>query len=171
MRSAALGGSGNQCWATPRWARPQIIGAVGYGFDLDVCASDTTAYAPNWITKEQDGLETVWEANTVWCNPPWNDIPTWIVRARDQLRTSCRSVVFLVPAQTAAKWFEELFTLSTRVWLITPRLNYWDPQALRLASGVAFGSALFEVTTRSLIRPNYTSVRMLTLRKPAGAVR
>lgn len=173
MNSKSQGGSGNQGWATPRWARPLIVSAVGHDFDVDVCASKGTEYAPRAIRPRENGLAVDWLGHA-WCNPPWNDVVSWTHAAVRRLVREpkwTKSVTMLTPAHTGASWFQELFNVSGSLWLITPRLNYWDPKDKCIKSGIAFGSALWHLTPESLHKPEFPLVRMLELPKPKGAIR
>lgn len=56
-------------------------------FTLDVAAAEHNAKAPQFFTREQDGLRQHWgkprgwprsEPWNVWCNPPYSDCSAWV---------------------------------------------------------------------------------------------
>lgn len=60
-------------WRTP----PELVDAVathlriGF-FDLDACAEDGAAHAPEWFTAERSCLSNPWpDVSSVWMNPPF----------------------------------------------------------------------------------------------------
>lgn len=79
-----------------------------HGFTIDVAASDLNAKLPRYFTKAQDGLSQSWNDEVVWCNPPYSDIGSWVVKARyEVLHNRCRKVVMLLPAnRTEQKWWQ-----------------------------------------------------------------
>ena len=57
--------------ASDEWGTPwEIVHALGE-FDLDPCASNENHKAPEFYTKEDDGLAQIWRGR-VWCNPPYS---------------------------------------------------------------------------------------------------
>ncbi len=77
-------------------------------FDLDPCCEVRTAKAPNFFTKEDDGLSKPWFGR-VFMNPPYGDknLYAWMKKAYNEARVERRAkVVCLVPAQTGSVWFQ-----------------------------------------------------------------
>lgn len=52
-------------------------------FDLDAAAAPHNAKAPNFYTRDQDGLSQDWTGR-VWCNPPYSDCGAWVRKAWDE---------------------------------------------------------------------------------------
>lgn len=49
-------------------------------FTLDVAAAEHNARAPEFYTREDDGLSLPWSGR-VWCNPPYSDCGAWVRKA------------------------------------------------------------------------------------------
>lgn len=79
-----------QFWATPWWVVRGVEELSGYRITLDVCAELSTAKAPVWFgpmsMNGADGLTAGWarfvgSGDAAWCNPPYNDLMSWVRRA------------------------------------------------------------------------------------------
>lgn len=116
--------------ATDEWATPQdfydIINAE-FGFDLDVCALDSSAKCERYFTPETDGLAQNW-TGVVWMNPPYGDvIAQWVAKAHESA-TAGATVVCLVPARTDTAWFHE-HCFPGEVRFICGRLRFGNADA------------------------------------------
>lgn len=58
----------------------QLEARFGAPFDLDVAAAPHNAKAPEFYTREDDGLTQPW-CGFVWCNPPYSDCGAWVRKA------------------------------------------------------------------------------------------
>lgn len=88
-------------------------------FDLDVAAAPHNAKAPRFYTREDDGLARPWNAERVWCNPPYSNLAAWVAKAWDewgQARTcwhdgqTCdpKLIVMLLPANRVEQaWWQD----------------------------------------------------------------
>lgn len=82
-------------------------------FTLDVAAAEHNAKAPDYYTREQDGLSLPWTGR-VWCNPPYSDCRSWVEKAWAEWRklpSEPRPVLIamLLPAnRVEQKWWQEL---------------------------------------------------------------
>lgn len=57
----------------------------------------------------ENGLEQDWRGERVWCNPPFDDLETWIRKAWAAMAAGCRLVVMLIPAnRTEQPFWQEL---------------------------------------------------------------
>lgn len=75
-------------------------------FDLDVAACDEAHCAPRYFTIATNGLERPWDADRVWCNPPYSDLGPWVTKAWDAIRYSEPSLIaMLIPANRAEQPF------------------------------------------------------------------
>ena len=63
-----------------------------FQFTVDAAASKSNARLPRYWTVEQDALRKDWSQETVFCNPPFNDIAPFLAKAR-----SAKKAVVLVP--------------------------------------------------------------------------
>lgn len=95
--------AGHDEWQTPM-ALYRLIEAE-FGFELDSAANARNAKCVHWLT---DGLTEPWSGRTVWCNPPYSDLPTWVARAWQQCQEQRNTVVMLIPAYTDPKYWSEI---------------------------------------------------------------
>lgn len=97
-------------------------------FDLDVASSDENALCERYFTEQEDGLLIPWNAERVWCNPPYNNIKQWIEKGIRETRLgNCKEVVYLLPARTCTKWFKLAYTAAYKIQFIHGRLNFNGP--------------------------------------------
>lgn len=94
-------------WETPQYIFDGLN--AEFGFDLDVCATDTTAKCRRYFTKEFDALEQNWQG-VCWMNPPYGrQIEKWMKKAFESA-WSGSLVVCLVPARTDTHWWHRYAT-------------------------------------------------------------
>ena len=91
---------------TPEWETPQdLFNELNkeFNFVLDVCATKENAKCKRYFTKEDNGLEQVWDIiGCNWMNPPYGrEINKWVEEA-SQYWTVC-----LLPARTDTRWFHD----------------------------------------------------------------
>jgi hypothetical protein len=151
----AIKNEGYQDWGTPRWFMRQLAD-LGMVYDLDVCATEETAVCSRYLSYP-DGLSAPWKADKFWCNPPWNDIGKWASFGIACIRDGySRSGDYLVPARTETRWFRQLYRAAEAMYLVYPRLNYYDTRKGRIVNGIAVGSAIFHLTRYSVVDPDIT---------------
>lgn len=108
--------SSNSC----EWATPQEIVDMYGEFDLDPCADDTNAKAPNYFTKDEDGLSQDWYGR-VWMNPPYGrEIKYWIEKAAN---SGCECVC-LLPARTDTRWFHDYIYKKADIEFLKGRIKF-----------------------------------------------
>lgn len=83
------------------------------GFTLDVAAAPHNAKCERYYTVEDDGLTRPWDAVSVWCNPPYSDIRSWVEKAWAEWLTTSplrpRRIVMLLPANRVEQgWWQDL---------------------------------------------------------------
>ena len=108
-------------WETP----PELFERLNrlYGFDLDVCASDSNAKCARYFTAADDGLAQAWHG-TCWMNPPYGrPLAQWMQKAESE-RRRCRVIVCLVPARTDTKWFHEYVHGKAEIYFIRGRIRF-----------------------------------------------
>lgn len=93
--------------ATDEWSTPQDLFDeldIEFGFELDVCALDSSAKCAVYFTPETDGLAQEWRG-TCWMNPPYGDvIGQWMKKASESADAGA-TVVCLVPARVDTGWW------------------------------------------------------------------
>jgi hypothetical protein len=106
----------NQRFTIPRaldWCR-RVVGVTEY--DLDVAACDEAHHAPNFYDGRArgSGLLLPWYGD-VFCNPPWDDIGPWVMRAFKAWREpvfealTLLTVSMLLPGnRTHRDWWRDL---------------------------------------------------------------
>lgn len=99
-----------------------------FKFDLDACATHANARCPLYFTEDgmwakpvadglvipgepgmmddRHGLTGSWKGRRVWCNPPFSDIESWVLKA---WTSEANLVCMLVPAtRTEQGWWHDL---------------------------------------------------------------
>lgn len=110
-------------WATP-W---EIVHALGE-FDLDPCASNENHKAPDFYTKEDNGLRQPWHGR-VWCNPPYSQPALYQFC---QKMAEHNNGILLIFARTGNKvWQEIIFPKATAVLFLRKRIQFIDNQGHR----------------------------------------
>ncbi len=138
-----------------------------FGFTMDVAAAQHNAKCKRYYTLERSGLEHKW-TGSVWCNPPYSDIGTWVRKAwmewqgyaPDDLplnrvavvNNRPHSIVMLLPANRVEQaWWQDLVEpvrdrpgSDLRVEFLRGRLRFDRPQAVIGPKGdrPPFGCAL-----------------------------
>jgi len=119
-----------QDWATPQslvqWIETYF--SIPGGFDLDVCATSSSAKCGEYFTAEENALTKNWKGDC-WMNPPYNDQETWLNYAwkmTHEIKAS--SVYCLIPARTDTKLFHELIMKrASAVYFIKGRIHFQRP--------------------------------------------
>jgi phage N-6-adenine-methyltransferase len=95
-------------------------------FELDPCTTaDNPLGTKRFYTKKEDGLWRDWAPYSVFCNPPYDNIPAWLNKAvleanKDEDEAK---VCMLLPAATADGWFHDLATLG-KITLLKGRVSF-----------------------------------------------
>lgn len=132
-------------WRTP----PALFAALDaeFCFQLDAAAAQHNALCRNFITAEQNTLETPWSdylnvPGYVWMNPPYSDITPFVKKAAAESANQIGTVM-LVPADTSVGWFKEAIQTASEVRFITAgRLAFINPVTGKPVSGNNKGSML-----------------------------
>lgn len=119
---------------------------VEHLFTLDVCASKLNAKLPRYFTREQNGLKQSWTDEIVWCNPPYSDIGSWVIKAlaesNDELELPAKVVMLLPANRTEQRWWQDMieprrdrgFGVTTRFMRGRPRFG-WPTEKPRPKKG------------------------------------
>lgn len=78
-------------------------------FTVDVAASSANAKLLRFYDREADGLGKSWAGETVWCNPPYSDLASWVAKAIHEVSHGCPKVVMLLPADRTEQPFWQRF--------------------------------------------------------------
>lgn len=117
----------------------ELLGGIG----LDPCTEpDNPTGASVWYSLPDDGCTLPWNAETVWCNPPYGE-------SRDRWVTKCiiegdkRRVLLLIPAHTETRIFQKALMSCVSVLFIKARLRFGVLRENRRQEAASHGSALF----------------------------
>jgi phage N-6-adenine-methyltransferase len=137
---SALSAASVQLYETPRWFLDAVRKRFNVRFTLDVAADRFNAVVPTRYYDERSNAFTLhWDAECVWCNPPWKAPTPWVEKALEE-RTRFTHCFLLLPARTETKWFSRAFHVAD-TYFIHPRMNYClDGEEQK---GIAIGSVLF----------------------------
>ncbi|SAC95714.1 BsuMI modification methylase subunit ydiP [Enterobacter hormaechei] len=132
-------------WRTP----PALFASLDaeFCFQLDAAAASHNALCREFITAEQNTLETPWAdylnvPGYVWLNPPYSDITPFVKKAATESANQIGTVM-LVPADTSVGWFKEAIQTASEVRFITAgRLAFINPVTGKPVSGNSKGSIL-----------------------------
>jgi phage N-6-adenine-methyltransferase len=111
--------------ATDEWTTPQLLFDkldAEFGFELDVCALDSSAKCARYFTPDTDGLAQQW-CGVCWMNPPYGDaIRRWVEKAHDAALADA-TVVGLLPARVDTGWWWD-YCLSGEIRFLRGRLKF-----------------------------------------------
>ena len=116
-----------------------LLGAIG----LDPCTEpDNPTCAQRWYSLPQDGCSLPWDADTVWCNPPYGEArDRWVDRCIDE--GAKRKVLLLIPAHTETRTFQRALSACESLLLIRARLRFGVLRENGRQEAASHGSAMF----------------------------
>ena len=119
-----------------KWETPQDLFNtlnLEFGFDVDVCAEDSTAKCKKYYTVIDNGLAQHW-SGVCWMNPPYDrSIGEWVKKAYESAQNGA-TVVCLLPGRSSdTRWWHDYVMKSREIRYIKGRLEF-------LKNDVAFGN-------------------------------
>ena len=131
-----------QAMLTPPYLLEPVRELLGR-IELDPCTEpDNPTGADKFYCLPHDGCSLPWDAQTVWCNPPYGE-------ARDRWVSRCisegvqRKVLLLIPAHTETRTFQRALQACTSVLLVRARLRFGVLRENGRQEAASHGSALF----------------------------
>lgn len=106
----------NDDWYTPKW----IFETLDVNFDMDVSAPPGGVPwipAKRVLTKEDDGLLTLWEGR-VWMNPPFSKTKPWVRKFMNH-----RLGIALLP-MGKNRWSDDLWNSDARMVMLPSDLKF-----------------------------------------------
>lgn len=79
-----------------------------FRFTLDAAANAANAKCAKFFTREQDGRMQSWKGETVWCNPPYSNLRSWVEKAWHEMLVNEVTTVMLLPANRCEQpWWHD----------------------------------------------------------------
>lgn len=118
-------------------------------FTVDAAASHENTKCARFWDRSLSGLGQPWADHVVWCNPPYSDCRTWVLKALTEVFCgTCKRVVMLLPAnRTEQPWWQDMIEpnrdqgLGISTKFIRKRVRFGSP-AGRNESSPKFGVVL-----------------------------
>ena len=135
-------GHARQAMLTPEYALDPIRELLG-GIGLDPCTEpDNPTRADQFYCLPADGAAMPWEAESVFCNPPYGEARNrWVERCIDEGKA--RKVVLLIPSHTETQIFQRALLACHSVVLVKARLRFGVLRENRRQEAASHGSAIF----------------------------
>lgn len=127
---------------TPEYVLEPIRAMLG-GIELDPCTEpDNPVGADRFYCPPQDGCVLPWNAQTVFCNPPYGEARNrWVDRCIEEGRE--RHVVLLIPSHTETRIFQRALHACTSVCFVRARLRFSAVRSNGRHEAASHGSAIF----------------------------
>jgi len=131
-----------QAMLTPSYVLEPVRALLG-GIGLDPCTEpDNPTRADIFYHQPMDGCALPWDAETVWCNPPYGEARNrWAARCISEGKQ--RKVVLLMPAHTETRTFQTCLHACTSVLLVQARLRFGVLRENGRQEAASHGSAMF----------------------------
>lgn len=111
-----------------------------YRFTIDVAAAPHNAKCERYYDRHADGLKQPWAGESVWCNPPYSGLESWLEKAWAEWIIAVprpKVIVMLLPAnRTEQSWwqrwvepFRDQPGSSLKVQFLRGRLRFIKPGA------------------------------------------
>lgn len=122
-------------WLTPPW----IIEALGQ-FDLDPCSPIERPFptALHHLTIEDDGLQINWGHNRVWCNPPYDDVGSWM----EKLFWHGNGIALIFARTDTDTWTNLIWPRADAILFLGKRITFYHVNGEPAKANAAAPSAL-----------------------------
>lgn len=141
--------TGSDVWLTPQW----IIDKIGIS-DLDPCGwlpnnTPFVSTAKSYLTEEDDGLNKTW-TGSVFCNPPYSDLKTWLERCDEYHEKSGEDVIVLCFVRSETKAFQQNIKNCTGINLMNKRVKFLNAEGIEQSNGnapsclIAWGESAYQ---------------------------
>jgi site-specific DNA-methyltransferase (adenine-specific) len=118
--------SGKDIWCTP----PKLFNDLNslWNFTLDAACMKETALCKKYFTPDDNSLIQDWSTDTVWLNPPYSDLKTWLGKAVQEYKRGA-TVVMLVPSRTDTIAFQNFAVPECScICFVKGRITFIDPE-------------------------------------------
>ena len=93
-------------WGTPQELYDELN--EEFNFTLDPCAREGMQKCEHYFTPDQDGLAQDWAGHTVFMNPPFDNVRSWVEKAILEGSKPDTCVVALLPVRAGSHWWHGL---------------------------------------------------------------
>lgn len=114
-------------WYTPRPLLDAMLTGLGIDqFDLDPASPDApTVPCTRHYSEVDGGLWLPWEGRTIWCNPPYDDVPSWTAKAINEFGSGrAQRLLFLVPLRPETNNHRRIMASGARVIVLDKRIAF-----------------------------------------------
>ena len=111
-------------WTTPQYLYDELDSE--FHFNLDPCSTDENCKCERHYTREDDGLKHSWGGCSVFCNPPYSDIATWVEKCYREGTKDNTIVVLLIPSRTDTRYFHDFIYGRSEIRFVKGRLRFCD---------------------------------------------
>lgn len=127
---------------TPCYVLEPIRQLLGGRIGLDPCTEpDNPTGAEVFYAPPQDGCALPWEAESVFCNPPYGEVRArWVDRCISEGKQ--RKVILLIPAHTDTRVFQRALLAADGCVFIQGRLKFGVLRENRRQEAASHGSAI-----------------------------
>lgn len=122
MKTELLRSSKSDEWETPDALFQDLD--KEFHFNLDACASSENHKCDMYYTKADNALLKNWGGHTVWCNPPYSNIKSWMRKCYYEGHKPNTTVVALVFSRTDTKWWWNYVQHKAEVRFIKGRIKF-----------------------------------------------
>jgi hypothetical protein len=131
-----------QAMLTPPYVLEPVRGLLG-GIGLDPCTEpDNPTGAGLFYSLPNDGCVLPWDAQSVFCNPPYGEArDRWVDRCIAEAEIG-RRVILLIPAHPDTRTFQKAMAASASVLFVKGRLKFGVLRENRRQEAASHGSAL-----------------------------
>lgn len=131
-----------QAMLTPPYVLEPVRALLG-GIGLDPCTEpDNPTGAGQFYHLPNDGCALPWDAQTIFCNPPYGEArDRWVDRCIAEAKAG-KQVVLLIPAHPDTRTFQRALSASTSVLFVKGRLKFGVLRENRRQEAASHGSAL-----------------------------
>ncbi|HBC8437395.1 TPA: DNA N-6-adenine-methyltransferase [Escherichia coli] len=151
--------SGHDVWCTPKDFFKKLDDV--WHFTLDSACVKETALCSKYYTPETNGLVQDWGNEIVWCNCPYSDIKSWLIKCTDAYNKGA-TVMILVPSRTETIAFQDYACpVSDAICFIKGRLKFVDPHNPHRKTTVAPFPSCLLVMDRNLTQAKINLLKSL----------
>lgn len=122
-----------------------------YHFTVDACASKDNRKVKKFWDEKKNGLSKCWCSEQVWCNPPYNNVESWVDKGITSVnisRENCldTTICYLLPSRTDTRWFRWLLENAREICF----LNGSRVRFQGCKTGAPFPTLIAVVSTRKM---------------------